>query len=68
MRRLCSATGARSVSDLTRDAMRALIAGSAREGSMGSYADEFRAQIHYLDQRIEELATRIAPPRPESEG
>jgi len=66
LRLLCSATGARSVSDLTRDAMRALITGSAREGSMGSYVDEFRAQIHNLDQKIEALAARIAQSRTES--
>lgn len=68
LRRLCSATGARSVSDLTRDAMRALLEGAHREHPLGSYVDEFRAQIHGLDQRIEELAARIAPSRTEPES
>ena len=68
LRLLCSATGARSVSDLTRDAMRALVNGAAREHPLGNYVDEFRAQIHNLDQKIEELAARIAPSRTESDS
>ena len=45
LRRICSVTGARSVSDLTRDAMRVLLNGSDREDALGTNMDEFRAQM-----------------------
>jgi hypothetical protein len=44
LRRLCLVTGARSVSDMTRDAMRVLLDGANREVVTGNYMDEFRAQ------------------------
>jgi Arc/MetJ-type ribon-helix-helix transcriptional regulator len=45
LRRLCQATGARSVSDLTRDAMRGLIENGTREDALGTRMEEFRAQM-----------------------
>lgn len=68
LRKLCSATGARSVSDFTRGAMRSVLNDAAPERPLGNYVDEFRTQIRNLDQRIEELAARIATPRTEPES
>lgn len=60
LQRLCSTTGARSVSDLTRDAMRALLNRSSRESATGDYFEEFRALLNNLDQRIEHLTGLFA--------
>ena len=60
LRRLCSVTGARSVSDLTRDAMRALLNGTHRGDGVGIQVDEFRAEIRGMDRKIEQLAADIA--------
>jgi Arc/MetJ-type ribon-helix-helix transcriptional regulator len=59
VRRLCSATGARSVSDLARDAMRVLIKSTGREDILGIHVDEFRSQMRNLDRKIEQLAADI---------
>jgi hypothetical protein len=59
LRRICSATGARSVSDLTRDAMRVLLKGVDRDEALGSHIDEFRAEIRNLNKKMEELAIEI---------
>lgn len=59
LRRLCLVTGARSVSDLTRDAMRVLLNGGSRNDSLGSHMDEFRAQMRSLDEKIQQLAAEI---------
>lgn len=59
LRRLCSVTGARSVSDLTRDAMRVLLNGNDREDALGSHINEFHAQMRSLDKKIEQLAAEI---------
>jgi len=60
LRRLCAVTGARSVSDLTREAMQGLLNSASRQNTLASYIDEFQAQIKSLDRRIEELAERVA--------
>ena len=57
--RLCLVTGARSISDLARDAMRVLLNSANREVVPGSYMDEFRAQMRILDNKIEHLAAEI---------
>jgi len=57
--RLCIVTGARSISDLARDAMRVLLTGVNREVVPGSYMDEFRAEIRNLGKTIEQLAAEI---------
>jgi hypothetical protein len=59
LRKLCSATGARSVSDLTRDAMRVLLNDVNRVNTAGTNWDEFRSQMRSLDRRIEQLAAEI---------
>jgi len=59
LRRLCSATGARSVSDLTRNAMRVLSNGSDRDDILTIHIDEFRTQMRSLDRKIEQLSAEI---------
>jgi len=59
LRRLCLVTGARSLSDITRDAMRGLLNGAIREDAEGSQMEEFRAQMRNLDKKIEQLAAEI---------
>jgi hypothetical protein len=61
LKRLCSDTGARSVSDLAREGMRTLLNGNGttREGALGSWTDEFRLQMRSLDRKIEELTARL---------
>jgi hypothetical protein len=56
---LCSLTGARSVSDLTRDAMRTVLRGVNREDSHGSDLDEFRADMRSLEKKVEQLEAKI---------
>jgi hypothetical protein len=57
---LCSVTGARSVSDLTRDAMRGLLRSSADRGNgPEGHVDEFGAHIRNLGKKIEQLASEI---------
>ena len=60
LRELCSVTGARSVSDLTRDAMRALLNSRNQEEPLRFLAGEFRDQLMSLDHKIEQLASEIA--------
>jgi predicted nucleotidyltransferase len=59
LRRLCLVTGARSVSDMTRDAMRVLLDGANREVVTGNYMDEFRAKMRDLDKKVDLLAAEI---------
>ena len=59
LRQLCSDIGARSVSDLTRDAMRVLLDSSGREKVQSIHVDEFRTQMRSLDRKIEQLAADI---------
>jgi Arc/MetJ-type ribon-helix-helix transcriptional regulator len=61
LRELCSATGARSVSDLTRDAMRAFLNGATRQEVLHTRISEFCDQMNHLGRRIDELAERIGP-------
>jgi Arc/MetJ-type ribon-helix-helix transcriptional regulator len=60
LKRLCLADGARSVSDLTRDAMRALLNGASRRDGFGAHMDEFRTEIRTLNKTIEQLAATVA--------
>jgi hypothetical protein len=57
--RLSLVTGARSISDLARDAMRVLLNGATREHIPGSYVEEFRAQMRSLDKKVDRLAAEI---------
>lgn len=61
LRELCSTTGARSVSDLTRDAMRAFLSGATNEQTLHLRMNEFCDQMNHLGRRIDELVERFAP-------
>jgi hypothetical protein len=62
LRELCLTTGARSVSDITRDAMRAFLNGAAREETLHIRINEFCDQMNHFGRRLDELAERIAAP------
>ena len=66
LRRLCSLTGARSVSDITRDAMRAVLRGVNREESIGGDLDEFRANMETLEKKVEQLEAKFSTLEAES--
>lgn len=53
---LCSVTGARSLSDLTRDAMRMLLRGANHDDFLRISMEEFRTEMKTLDKKIEQLA------------
>jgi plasmid stability protein len=57
--RVRSLTGARSVSDLTRDAMRAVVRRVSRGEPIGSSLEEFRAGIKNLEKKVEQLEAKI---------
>ncbi len=60
LRRLCSATGARSISDLTRDAVQALLRGANGDAFLGTYMDELRTEIQELHKKIEQLTSDMS--------
>lgn len=60
LKQLCLVSGARSVSDFTRDAMRAVLTGVNRDDVLGLRLDEFRSQLKNLDRKIERLAAGIS--------
>jgi hypothetical protein len=64
LRRLCSTTGARSVSDLTRDAMRVFLNSMNRGDMLESSIDEFRLQMKSLNRRMEQLAAELTTIKP----
>lgn len=55
LRDVASLTGARSVSDLTRDAVRTVLRGANREDAHGAGLDEFRSVMRSLEKRVEVL-------------
>ena len=59
LRRLCLVTGARSLSDLTRDAMRGLLSGTNREDALSGRLEEFRSEIRHLNTKIEHVAATV---------
>lgn len=59
LKRVCSETGARSVSELAREGMRTVLNGMSREDALSSWTDEFRLQIKTLDRKIEELSAKL---------
>ena len=59
LKRLCLVTGARSVSDLTRNAMRGLLNGASREDVLNNHMEEFRAEIRHLHRKVEQLAATV---------
>jgi hypothetical protein len=60
LRELCTSTGARSVSDLTRDAMHALLSGNTRSDVLHIRMDEICDQVSSLGRRIEEFVEKFA--------
>jgi hypothetical protein len=60
LRHICSLTSARSVSDLTREAMRAVVKDVNREDRLGRHLDEFRAGMRILERKVERLEAKIA--------
>jgi outer membrane murein-binding lipoprotein Lpp len=66
LRRLCLVAGARSVSDLAREAMHMLLSGASREDFPASHMDEFRSQLRNLDRKIEQLSAEITASRANS--
>jgi Arc/MetJ-type ribon-helix-helix transcriptional regulator len=59
LQQLCTTTGARSVSDLTRDAVRELFTGANQTGAPEMAANDFRSQMKVLERKIEQLASDI---------
>lgn len=57
---LCASSGARSISDLTRSAMQALLCGTSREELLHVRMNEFCDQMNVLGRRIEELVEKVA--------
>lgn len=57
---LCASSGARSISDLTRSAMQALLCGTTREELLHIRMNEFSDQMNSLGRRIEELVEKFA--------
>ena len=60
LRQLCVATGARSVSDLAREAMRGLLSGGNQESSGDGSRNEYSAQMRNLEQKVDKLSAEIA--------
>lgn len=59
LRDLCSLTGARSVSDLTRDAMRTVLRSANREDPFAGSLEEFRLGMKNLEKKVEQLEAKI---------
>jgi len=64
LKHLCTTTGARSVSDLARDAMRVALNGVNQDDVLGLRLDEFRKQLKNLDRKLDELAAGISSIKP----
>jgi hypothetical protein len=60
LRRICVATGARSVSDLAREAIRGLLNGGNQENSGEGSRNEYSAQMRNLEQKVDKLSAEIA--------
>ena len=60
LRRLCLVSGARSVSDLAREAMHAFLRGPGRGDLPPISANDVNTQMKSLDQKIEHLAAEFS--------
>jgi hypothetical protein len=60
LRRICLATGARSVSDLAREAMRGLLNGTNQPNGGDRGMNEYSAQMRDLEQKVEKLSAEVA--------
>ena len=59
LRHMCLLTGARSVSDLTRDAMRAVLKRNKPDAIVSGSLEEFRTGMKTLERKVEQLEARI---------
>jgi len=59
LRHLCSLTRARSVSDLTRDAVQSVLKTLNRDDSRAWNLEEFRAGMKNLEEKVEQLEAKI---------
>ncbi len=59
LRRISLATGARSVSDLAREAMRGLLNGTGQGNGGDRTRNEYSAQMRELEQRVDKLSAEI---------
>jgi len=59
LRQLCSVTGARSVSDLARDAMRVFLDGANRDDVLDLRMDDFLSQLKNMDRKIDRISEHI---------
>jgi len=59
LRRICLTTGARSVSDLAREAMRGLLNGTHQQSGDDTARNEYTAQMRELEQRVDKLSAEI---------
>lgn len=59
LRRICLATGARSVSDLAREAMRGLLNGTSQDSRNDAATNGYSAQMRELEQRVDKLSAEI---------
>jgi hypothetical protein len=60
LRRLCIASGARSMSEFARTAMLALLKDTHRDEASGLRPQGSSSEITYLQQRIDKLAEEVA--------
>ena len=60
LKRLCAITGARSVSDLAREAMSVLLKGGPGADGLGARMDEFRMQMLAIERKIDDLPSRMS--------
>ncbi len=60
LRRICVASGARSLSDLAREAMRGLLSGANQETAGDASHNEYSAQMRDLEQKVDKLSAEIA--------
>jgi phage host-nuclease inhibitor protein Gam len=60
LRRICVTSGARSVSDLAREAMRGLLSGANEESAGNGSQSEYSAQMRDLEQKVDKLSAEIA--------
>ena len=60
LKRLCQLTGARSVSDLARDAMHVFLKGVNRKDTLDVRMDELHALLKNVDKKVDELAAGVS--------
>lgn len=65
LRRVCLLTGARSVSELTRETMRPVLGDVNRDDPLGQRLNEFRSYMESLEKKVEQLEAKITTFRAE---